>query len=702
MQLALSNIRQSIPQVDWKPLGIPALVLLIIAMLILPLPTFLLDILFTLNIMIALIVIMIAIHTEKPLDFSAFPAVLLFATMLRLSLNVASTRIVLVNGHEGTDAAGKVIEAFGKFVISGNYLVGFIIFGILMIINFIVVTKGAGRVSEVIARFTLDAMPGKQMAIDADLNSGVIDQDEAKKRRTEISQESDFFGSMDGASKFVRGDAVAGLLILIINILGGLTIGMTQYDMSFTDAGEIYVLLTIGDGLVAQIPSLVLSLATAIVVTRVTTSESMTDQTTGQLANPGALFITAGILTLLGIIPGMPSMVFIMLAAICAAIGYLVYRSNPRSDDSEDEVLLDSGVQATEEQEINWEDVSQVDLVSLDIGYGLIPLVNTETGGQLLTRVKGVRKKLSTELGFLVQPVRIRDNLDLEPNTYHLMVNGVIRGRGESHAGKELAINPGHVSTPLEGIATKEPAFGLEAYWIEPSQRDYARTLGYTVVDASTAIATHLNSILFQAAPELLGHDEVQQLLDKTAERSPKLIENLVPNKLSLATVTRVLQNLLRDGVPIRDMRTILEVLNEEGAKIQDPDELTALVRPKLGRMIVQSLVDMTEEMPVITLDPQLEQMLHNAVQQSHQTKTLTIDPELAESLFKSMRQETQKIEEQGKPAILVVSPAVRAWLANLARPRIPDLTILSYTEIPEDQAVNVIATVTAQVGQTE
>ena len=700
MQLALSDLRQSIPQVDWKPLGIPALVLLIIAMLILPLPTFLLDILFTLNIMIGLIVIMIAIHTERPLDFSSFPAVLLFATMLRLSLNVASTRIVLVNGHEGTDAAGKVIEAFGNFVISGNYLVGFIIFGILMIINFIVVTKGAGRVSEVIARFTLDAMPGKQMAIDADLNSGVIDQEEAKQRRAEIAQESDFFGSMDGASKFVRGDAIAGLLILIINILGGLIIGMTQYDMSFTEAGEIYVLLTIGDGLVAQIPSLVLSLATAIVVTRVTTSESMTDQTTNQLANPSALFITAGILTLLGIIPGMPSMVFIMLAAICAGIGYLVYRKAPSAEISEEEALVEREAQAKEEQEINWEDVSQVDLVSLEIGYGLIPLVNTETGGQLLTRVKGVRKKLSTELGFLVQPVRIRDNLDLEPNTYHLMVNGVVRGRGESHAGKELAINPGHVSTSLEGIATKEPAFGLDAFWIDPSQRDYARTLGYTVVDAPTAIATHLNSILYQAAPELLGHDEVQQLLDKTSERSPKLIENLVPNKLSLASVTRVLQNLLRDGVPIRDMRTILEVLNEEGAKIQDPDELTALVRPKLGRMIVQSLVDMTEEMPVMTLDPQLEQMLHNAVQQSHQTKTLTIDPELAESLFKSMRQESQKIEEQGKPAILVVSPAVRPWLANLARPRIPDLTVLSYTEIPEDQAVNVVATVIAQVGQ--
>lgn len=700
MQLALSDIRQSIPQVNWKPLGIPALVLLIIAMLILPLPTFLLDILFTLNIMIGLIVIMIAIHTERPLDFSSFPAVLLFATMLRLSLNVASTRIVLVNGHEGTDAAGKVIEAFGKFVISGNYLVGFIIFGILMIINFIVVTKGAGRVSEVIARFTLDAMPGKQMAIDADLNSGVIDQDEAKQRRAEIAQESDFFGSMDGASKFVRGDAVAGLLILIINIIGGLTIGMTQYDMSFTEAGEIYVLLTIGDGLVAQIPSLVLSLATAIIVTRVTTSESMTDQTTTQLANPSALFIAAGILSLLGIIPGMPSTVFIMIAVICAGIGFLVMRSDPGSEVSAEEALVEREAQSSEEQEINWDDVSQVDLVSLEIGYGLIPLVNTETGGQLLTRVKGVRKKLSTELGFLVQPIRIRDNLDLEPNTYHLMVNGVVRGRGESYAGKELAINPGHVSTPLDGISTKEPAFGLDAYWIEPSQRDQARTLGYTVVDAPTAIATHLNSILYQAAPELLGHDEAQQLLDKTAERSPKLIENLVPNKLSLASLTRVLQNLLRDGVPIRDMRTILEVLNEEGAKIQDPDELTALVRPKLGRMIVQSLVDMTEEMPVMTLDPQLEQILHNAVQQSHQTKTLTIDPELAENLFKSMRHESQKIEEQGKPAILVVSPAIRPWLANLARPRIPDITVLSYTEIPEDQAVNVVATVTAQIGQ--
>ena len=693
---------QWVPRLDLKAMGIPALVLLIIAMLILPLPTVLLDILFTLNIMIALIVIMISIHTERPLDFSSFPSVLLFATMLRLSLNVASTRIVLVNGHEGTDAAGEVIEAFGNFVISGNYLVGFIIFGILMIINFIVVTKGAGRVSEVIARFTLDAMPGKQMAIDADLNSGVIDQEEAKIRRAEISQESDFFGSMDGASKFVRGDAVAGLLILIINIIGGLTIGVSQYDMSFSDAGEIYVLLTIGDGLVAQIPSLILSLATAIIVTRVTTSQSMTDQTTSQLGNPTALYVTAIILLLLGIIPGMPSTVFISLAVFSAGIGFVVQRQRNNDTDTLAEKEQDKKKEPMEEQDVQWEDVSQVDLISLEIGYGLIPLVNTESGGQLLSRVKGVRKKLSTELGFLIQPVRIRDNLDLEPNTYHLLVNGVLRGRGQSYSGKELAINPGHITTPIEGLATKEPAFGLDAFWIEPSQRDHARTLGYTVVDPPTAIATHLNSLLYGASPELLGHDEVQQILDKTAERSPKLVENLVPGKLGLAVVTRTLQNLLRDGVPIRDMRTILEVLNEEAGKNQDPDELTALIRPKLGRMIVQGLVDMSEEMPVMTLDPQLEQMLHNAAQQSHQSKTLTIDPELAEALFQSMRTETQKIEDKGQPAILVVSPIIRPWLSNLVRSRIQDLTVLSYTEIPEDQSVSVVATISAQIKQAE
>jgi flagellar biosynthesis protein FlhA len=540
------------------------------------------------------------------------------------------------------------------------------------------------------------------MAIDADLNSGVIDQEEAKIRRAEIAQESDFFGSMDGASKFVRGDAVAGLLILIINIIGGLAIGMTQYDMSFQDAGEIYVLLTIGDGLVAQIPSLILSLATAIIVTRVTTSQSMTEQTTSQVANPTALYVTAAILLLLGLIPGMPSTVFISLALVSGGIGFWVQRL--RKDESLDQIAKEQTAttqSSVEEQDVQWEDVSQVDLISLEIGYGLIPLVNTETGGQLLSRVKGVRKKLSTELGFLIQPVRIRDNLDLEPNTYHLLVNGVLRGRGQSYSGKELAINPGHITTPIDGLATQEPAFGLDAVWIEPSQRDRARTLGYTVVDPPTAIATHLNSLLYGTASELLGHDEVQQILDKTADRSPKLVENLVPGKLSLAVITRTLQNLLRDGVPIRDMRTILEVLNEEGGKTQDPDDLTAMIRPKLGRMIVQSLVDISDDMPVMTLEPQLEQMLHNAVQQSQQSKTLTIDPELAEALFKSMRIEVQKIEDQGQPAILVVSPMIRPWLSNLVRPRIQDLTVLSYTEIPEDQSVNVVATISAQIEES-
>ena len=451
--------------------------------------------------------------------------------MLRLGLNVASTRLVLVKGHEGPDAAGKVIEAFGEFVIAGNYLVGFIIFSILMIINFIVVTKGAGRVSEVIARFTLDAMPGKQMAIDADLNAGVIDQETAKARREEISQESDFFGSMDGASKFVRGDAIAGLLILLINIIGGLTIGISQHDLSFSDAGRIYVLLTIGDGLVAQIPSLLLSLSTAIIVTRVTTSDSMTDQAKTQLNNPMALYVAAGILMLLGIVPGMPHMTFLTLSLAVGGLGYMLSKNTSARALLEQESAMQAA-KSKDKEELNWDDVEQVDLVGIDIGYGLIPLVNQETGGQLLPRVKGVRKKLSAELGFLIQPIRIRDNLDLAPDVYHIVMNGVVRGKGEIKIGREMAINPGYVHGKLEGIPTKEPAFGLDALWIEPSQRDYARTLGYTVVDAATAMATHLNTLLRNNAAELLSHDESQQLLDKVASRSPKLVEDLVPGKL--------------------------------------------------------------------------------------------------------------------------------------------------------------------------
>ena len=691
----LSTIRQDMSKFELSGLGIPFLVLLIISMLILPLPAFMLDFLFTFNILVGVVIIMIAINSSKPLDFSSFPSLLLLATMLRLGLNVASTRLVLVKGHEGPDAAGNVIEAFGEFVIAGNYLVGFIIFGILMIINFIVVTKGAGRVSEVIARFTLDGMPGKQMAIDADLNAGVIDQDTAKQRREEISQESDFFGSMDGASKFVRGDAVAGLLILIINIVGGIIIGISQHNLSFSEAGEIYVLLTIGDGLVAQIPSLLLSLATAIIVTRVTTAETMTNQAKTQLGNPLALVIGGGILILLGLVPGMPTLIFLSLGLGSVALAIWLSKN---ADSDLSSALLESNFasDATDPllEELNWDDVEQVDLVGLDIGYGLIPLVNPETGGQLLPRVKGIRKKLSAELGFLIQPIRIRDDLELPPDVYHLVMNGVVRGKGEIRIGKEMAINPGQVHGSLQGEPTKEPAFGLEALWIDASQRDYARTLGYTVVDSATAIATHLNTLLRNNAPELLGHDETQQLLDKVAAKSPKLVEDLVPAKLPLATVTKVLQNILDDGVSVRDMRTIIEVLSTESGHTQNADELTAAIRPRLGRMIMQGLVDVNDSLPVMTLNPSLEQILHNIIQQSSNPQNLVIEPKLAEGLFKALTTNSQDVENQGHPAVLVVSPAIRPWLAKIIKHRISDLTVLSYGEIPEDQAVNVIATI--------
>ena len=691
----MSTIRQRLSNFEFTGLGIPFLVMLIMAMLVVPLPALLLDILFTFNILISLVIIMIAIGTRKPLEFSSFPSVLLFATMLRLALNVASARVILVNGHEGEHAAGAVIAAFGEFVISGNYLVGFIIFVILMIINFIVVTKGAGRVSEVNARFTLDAMPGKQMAIDADLNAGSITQEQAKKRRDEIAQEADFFGSMDGASKFVSGDAMAGMLILLINVVGGLAIGVLQHNLSFGDAGKLYVLLTIGDGLVAQIPSLLLSLATAIIVTRVTTSESMTEQAVSQISNPSALFISAGILAVLGFVPGMPHLVFLTLSLATAGLGIMLIQK--------EEVIANETKQLEEAKapeapkELDWDDVDQVDLIGLEIGYGLIPLVNPETGGQLLPRVKGVRKKLSAELGFLVQSVRIRDALNLDPDIYHIVLNGVTRGRGEIKPGRELAINPGKVYGELEGMATKEPAFGLDAVWIDPGQRDYARTLGYTVVDPSTAIATHLNKVLRDNAAELLSHDETQQLLNKLAEKSPKLVEDLVPGKMPLGIITRTLQHLLSEGVSIRDMRTIVETLSDVSSRTQDPEQLTSLVRPKLGRMIVQELLDMKDSLPVMTLAPELEQLLHNVLANSNGNQNVVIEPGLAESLFTALRSASQTVEDQGHPSVLVVSPTVRPWLSKMVRHRVSELTVLSYTEIPDDQAVKVIYTVEAQ-----
>jgi flagellar biosynthesis protein FlhA len=701
--LSLSNLRQAVSRIDATGLGIPALVLLIMSMLVLPLPAWLLDILFTFNILISLIVIMVAIGITRPLEFSSFPAILLFTTMLRLALNVASTRVVLVEGHTGPDAAGEVIQAFGEFVIAGNYFVGIIVFAILIIINFMVITKGAGRVSEVSARFMLDAMPGKQMAIDADLNAGVLDQEGAKKQREELAQEADLFGSMDGASKFVRGDAVAGLLILFINIIGGMIIGVVQHDLSLTDASQTYVLLTIGDGLVAQIPALFLSLATAIVVTRVTTDESMTEQTKSQLSSPSALFISGGILAILGLVPGMPSLVFLTLAAIAASIGLVVLKK--RFEDEEAAARGDAPGQpgtpgssddpANPNKELDWDDLDTVDVIGLEIGYGLIPLVNAETGGQLMTRVKGVRKKLSAELGYLIQPVRIRDSLTLDPDHYTIIINGVVRGKGEAKVGRELAISPGQVYGTLEGIPTKEPAFGLDAVWIDPSQRDYARTLGYTVVDAATAIATHLNKVLRDSASELLSRDETQQLLDKLASKFPKLVEDVVPAKLPLGVVTKVLQTLLEEGVSIRDMRSIMEALSDACSKTQDPTELTGLVRPRIGRMIIQALLENQETLPVMTLDPALEQMLHNVLQQHRgDLANVVLEPGLAEGLFRALRNSTKNVEESGNNAVLVVSPVLRPWLSRAARHRVEGLTVLSYAEIPDDQSVKVIETV--------
>jgi len=678
-------------------MGVPFLILIILAMLIIPLPPFLLDVFFTLNIVVGLVIIMIAINVTRPLEFSSFPSILLLATMLRLSLNVASTRVVLVDGHTGAGAAGRVIEAFGEFVIAGNYVVGFIIFTILMIINFAVVTKGAGRVSEVIARFTLDAMPGKQMAIDADLNAGLIDQEAARERREEVSQESDFFGSMDGASKFVRGDAIAGILILFINIIGGLAVGMFQHDLDFGEAAQIYVLLTIGDGLVAQIPSLLLSLSTAVIVTRVTTSENISQQASLQLGNPKALFIASAILLILGVIPNMPNVIFLLFSAMTGALGYVLFRKEQEKLVGYVESENDQPAEAESADQLSWDNLEQSDMVSLELGYGLVPLAGQEGGGTLLGRIRGVRKKLSVELGFLLQPIRVRDNLELSPDTYKILLRDIVRGKGEIKIGHELAINPGNVAVPLEAIAAKDPAFGLDAYWIQPSQRDYARMLGYTVVDASTAVATHVNTVLKDNAQELLGHEETKQLLDKLAEKSPQLTANLVPDNLSIAIVNQVLRNLIADSIPLRDMRTIVESLIVESNKTKDPDELTALIRPTLGRTIMQPLVELGQSLSVITLETELEHIITTTLLQSRKSGELVIDPKMADNLFAAIDAEKRNTEDKGLPAVLIVSPGIRPWLAKAMRARSPGLSVLSYSEIPEDQDVKV----TAKIGLT-
>jgi len=677
-----------------RGIGAPVMLLVMLAMLMLPLPPFLLDILFSFNIALSLVILLAVVYVMRPLEFAAFPTVVLMATLLRLALNIASTRVVLMHGHDGPGAAGKVIQAFGEFVIGGNFAVGLVVFAIITIINFVVVTKGATRVSEVTARFTLDAMPGKQMAIDADLNAGLLTQDQARERRQEVREEADFYGSMDGASKFVRGDATAGILILLINIVGGFFIGVMQHGLSASEAGRTYTLLTIGDGLVAQVPALMLSVAAAIIVTRVSKAQDMGKQVIGQVfGQPRALGVAAAVLLVMGMIPGMPNLAFLLLGASCAGAGWLLLKRQRETRARLAEVVPEApaAVVPAERMELGWEDVTSVDPLGLEVGYRLIPLVDTHQGGELMGRIKSVRRKLTQELGFLVPAVHIRDNLDLSPNAYRITLMGVPMGEAEIHNERLLAINPGQVHGTLEGIATQDPAFGLEAVWIELGQRELAQSYGYTVVDPATVIATHLSHILQGHAHELLSHQDVQQLLDRLATTAPKLVEDLVPKRLSLGVVVKVLQNLLAERVPIRNMRSIVESLAEHASQSQDPGVLTGAVRVALGRQIVQEITGLGTEVPVITLAPELEQILINSLAAGGSVAGAAVEPGLADRLQQSVAEVARRQEMHGEPAVLLVAPQLRPWLARFTQHVAQNLHVLAYNEVPDNRRVRLV-----------
>jgi flagellar biosynthesis protein FlhA len=672
-------------------LAAPILIMMILAMMVLPLPAFVLDLFFTFNIAISVLVLLVAVNTQKTLDFSVFPTVLLVTTLLRLSLNVASTRVVLIEGHTGPAAAGKVIEAFGHFLVGGNFAVGIVVFMILVVINFMVITKGAGRVAEVSARFTLDAMPGKQMAIDADLNAGLIGEDEARQRRRDVARESEFYGSMDGASKFVRGDAIAGIIIMLLNVVGGLFVGLFQHDMDFAVAAKTYTLLTVGDGLVAQIPGLIISIAAGLVVTRVSDDRDVGHQVLGQMfRNPRAMAITAAIIGILGLIPGMPNVVFLLLAS---TIGYLAWRMAQR----EQQIAATPPVKVAptpvpEAVEASWGDVAPLDVLGLEVGYRLIPLVDKSQDGELLRRIRGIRKKFAQEVGFLVSPVHIRDNLELKPNAYRVLLKGVEVGAGEAHAGQFLAINPGRVTATLNGTATIDPAFGLPAVWIDAGQRDKAQAYGYTVVDASTVVATHLNHLILTHAAELLGRQEVQQLLDHLGKEMPKLVEDLVPKALPLGTLQKVLQGLLDEGVHIRDMRTIIETVADYASRTQNADELLIQVRNALGRAIVQQLFPGTGEMSVMSLDPSLERLLTQAV--AGNSENASFEPGLADTLVREAAAAAQRQESLGLPAVLLVPGSLRLLLSRFLRRAVSQLKVLAHNEVPENRIIKVTSVI--------
>jgi len=670
-----------------RQIGAPVVILMILAMLVLPLPAFLLDVLFTFNITLSIMVMLVAMNARKPLDFSVFPTVLLVTTLMRLALNVASTRLVLLEGHTGPDAAGKVIEAFGHFLVGGNMAVGFVVFAILVVINFVVITKGAGRIAEVGARFTLDAMPGKQMAIDADLNAGLIGEDDARKRRKEISQEADFYGAMDGASKFVRGDAIAGILILFINIIGGMVVGMIQHDMPFAAAGRQYVLLTVGDGLVSQIPALIISVAAGLVVSRVGDDQDVGEQVVGQMFNnPGVWYITAAIVGSLGMIPGMPNIAFLSLAGIASWAGYAAGKRKKL----EAATVTKEPELKPETNEASWADVSPVDIIGLEVGYRLVPLVDKSQDGELLKRIRGLRKKFASDMGFLPAPVHVRDNLQLKPTGYRISIKGVEVGESEVSPGEFLAINPGRVAGPLDGRATKDPTFNLPAFWISPGLRDHAHALGYTVVDASTVVSTHVNHIVQTHAAELLGRQETQALLDHIAQESPKLVEDLVPKLLSLSALQRVLQNLITEEVSIRDMRTIVETLSEYAPRIQDPVDLTTHVRVALSRSITQSIFPGAGEMQVIALESAIERTLMQSLASS-QVDSMGLEPGLAERVLRSTSRAAEHQQDIGLPAVLLVPAPLRWSLSKFLRKVVPDLKVLSNAEIPDHRTIRVV-----------
>ncbi|MDD4978868.1 MAG: flagellar biosynthesis protein FlhA [Gallionella sp.] len=667
----------------------PVLIVMILGMMVLPLPPFLLDILFTFNIAIAIMVLLVSMNTTKALDFAAFPTILLLTTLLRLSLNVASTRIVLLEGHTGPDAAGKVIESFGHFLVGGNYAVGIVVFAILVVINFVVITKGAGRIAEVGARFTLDAMPGKQMAIDADLNAGLIGEDVARQRRAEVGQEADFYGAMDGASKFVRGDAIAGIIILLINVIGGLIVGVLQHNLDISVAAKNYTLLTIGDGLVAQIPALVISTAAGIVVSRVSSDQNIGQQLVSQLfKQPQVIMLTGFIIGMMGLIPGMPHLAFLGLAGL---MGWLAYFLSQRTAKAEEQAQTNEVAPAmVESADASWEDVAQVDVLGLEVGYRLISLVDKTQDGDLLRRIKGIRKKFTQDIGFLPPAVHIRDNLELRPNGYRITLKGVEIGSGESYPNQFLAINPGSVSGDLVGNATRDPAFGLPAVWIEEGMRDQAQMMGYTVVDPGTVVATHMSHLINMQASQLLGRQEVQQLIDHLGKVAPKLTEDLIPKVLPLGTVQKVLQNLLDEGMHIRDMRTIVETLAENAARSQDPFQLTSLVRVALGPAIVQQFYPSAQELQVIGMDKELEYILIQAMQTSHEG----IEPGLADTVLRETRAAAQAQEQLGLPTVLLVPAQLRDLLSRFLKRAVPQLRVISHDEVPDFKTIRVTAMV--------